>query len=260
MMRLRELQETFAAVAMGSTSTEPLKGVLGDSADASRARVHVYVDAYLARLRDVLLDDYPKLGGAVGEAFAALSRQYIRVHPSDRPSLRHFGRHVPAFLLKHPLSEQRPWLADLARLEWARVEAFDAADRQAMSAEDLHAMAGEGLAQLRLKLVPSVQVLELAWPADAIWQALDDGEAPMPVVSEPTTLVVWRSGFSVRHRRCDVPEARAIARVSRAAAFAEVCEAWDEEPRTDIATAAARATAALCQWVVDGWIVSGVNG
>jgi Putative DNA-binding domain len=259
MMRLSELQETFAAVAMGSTSADALTGVLGGPADASRPRVQVYVDAYLARLRDVLLDDYPKLAGAVGEAFAALSVEYIRSYPSDRPSLRHFGRHVPTFLLKHPRSEQCPWLADLARLEWARVEAFDAADRQAMSVEDLHAIAGDGLAALRLKLVPSVHVLELAWPADAIWQALDDGEASMPVSSGPTTLVVWRSGFSVRHRRCDVPEARAIARVSRAGAFAEVCEAWDEE-RTDIAAAAGRATTALCQWVVDGWIASGVNG
>jgi hypothetical protein len=252
MSRLRELQEVFAAVATGRISAE----ALGPTAGQSRARVEVYVEAYFSRLRDVLLDDYPKLTRAIGERFAALCRDYIRAYPSDRPSLRHFGRHLPAFLLEAPLSKERPWLADLARLEWARVEAFDAADRSTMTLEDLQAVPADNWAELRLAFVPSVHVLELAWPVDEIWRALDDRETVSSFAPRLTTTVVWRNGFTVRHRRCDVDEARAIALVSRAAAFAQVCEVWADHPGTDVALAAQHATAALCQWVFDGWIAS----
>jgi len=254
MSRLRKLQEAFAAVATGRVSAEALDEALWPTACPSRAHVEVYVEAYFSRLRDVLSDDYPKLTRAIGERFAAMCRNYIRAYPSDRPSLRHFGRHVPAFLMEHLLSKERPWLADLARLEWARVEAFDAADRSTMKLEDLRRISADSWAELRLEFVPSVHVLELAWPADEMWQALDDGETSHSFAPGLTTAVVWRNGFTVRHRRCDVDEARAIALVSRGAAFAQVCEAWADHPGADVAVAAQHATAALCQWVVDGWV------
>ncbi len=192
------------------------------------------------------------LARAVGDAFSTLSREYIHSWPSDRPSLRHFGRHMAAFLTRHPLSEQRPWLADLARLEWARVGACDAAARSTRSFEDLRRVPGDQWGEIHLKLVPSVALLELEWRVDEIWRALDHEQAPGPAARQNTTLIVWRNAFTVRHRRCDEVEANAIALLACSAAFAEVCEAW---PGANL-IAAQHATAALAQWIADGWVAS----
>ena len=45
--------------------------------------------------------------------------------------MRDVGARLPAFLDGHASAGERPWLAELARLEWARLEVFDAADARA---------------------------------------------------------------------------------------------------------------------------------
>ena len=88
-----------------------------DEAGAVR-RLDVYANMYFFRLLDVLRGDYPKLAAALGEtALHNLCTDYVLTHPSDNPSLRHFGRHLPGFLKKHSLGVERPHLADLAALE-----------------------------------------------------------------------------------------------------------------------------------------------
>ena len=92
-------------------------------------RLDVYADMYFYRLRDCLAEDFPKLAELVGEArFHNLVTDYLLRHPSSHPSLRELGRRLPAFLADHAIAAEFPVAADLARLEWARVDVFDERD------------------------------------------------------------------------------------------------------------------------------------
>jgi hypothetical protein len=135
-------------------------------------------------------DDYPKVAVVLGDRFAPTVRGYIGRHPSDHPSLRHFGRHFPEFLGAGGLSDAPPWLADLARLEWARIEAFDAADGPTLSFDDVQRLPDEAWPDLRLTLVPSfrsrcappearaIARLDAVEPFSAICEAFADASCP----------------------------------------------------------------------------------
>jgi len=255
MTALRDLQRVFADAVRGHGSPEALERRLRGGSGRARDRVAVYADAYVSRLCDVLLDDYPKVAVVLGDRFATTVRDYVARHPSDHPSLRHFGRRFPEFLGGASLADA-PWLADLARLEWARIEAFDAADDPALSFEDVQSLPEDAWPDLRLEFVPSFRSLELAWNIAEVWLALDEGRSPPRIESELTFVAVWRKGFEVRHRCCAPPEARAIARLDALEPFSAICDAFADASCAGVDDAAGRAFGALRQWLADGWVAA----
>ena len=102
---LRELQGAFwrsIARAPGDAPLpEPvlLEAVPPTPTLTSAERVHVYAGMYLWRVVEALREDFGKLTAALGdEGFAHLVRDYVAVHPSTEPSIRHIGRALPDFL------------------------------------------------------------------------------------------------------------------------------------------------------------------
>jgi hypothetical protein len=134
-------------------------------------------------------------------------------------------------------------LADLARLEWARVEAFDAADAELLHGADLDAIAPADWPVLRLALVPSCRVIECAWPVHEIWA----GTAPTD--RRPTTLRVWREGWSVSHAPMGDLERTLFPLLRRGEPFARLCEAADDGG--DPEAAARQVGGLLMRWLED---------
>ena len=224
-----------------------------DDADA-RARLHVYAYAYLARLRGVLADDYPKLRARLGAgAFDALVEPYLRAHPTRAPSLREAGAHLAAFLAAH--AGDRPALADLARLERARLEVFDGPDAAPLAREDLAALDPEAFPRLALALVPAGAVVELTTNADDVWDAIEDGREAPPDAPAPDgrAVVAWRRDLVVIHRTLEPDEARALRPLARAggATFGDVCETLAGD-----AAAVERALALLLRWLDAGMLTA----
>jgi hypothetical protein len=110
----------------------------------------VYRNAYVARLAEVLADDYEQVHAYLGDAgFAKLAKSYIAAHPSDRRSARDFGRHVPDFLKTDPGFAAHAEVAEIAALEKALADAFDGPEAEPLSLTTLAEVAPE----LRTKLV-----------------------------------------------------------------------------------------------------------
>lgn len=256
---LPELQRLFFERIAGGPSAPALLDVVEPSASLTPdGRLGVYADAYFWRLHGVLREDYPKVAAAVGDAaFERLARDYLATHPSTQPSARHFGRRfadflggradVPAFVPDH-LPDHLP---DLARLEWARVDAFDAPDAPALTMTDLRAVAPEDWPALRFAATPSLVVVRSPWPVHTAWSA--PGRAPLDPA--PTAVRVWRTvGWRVLHGPMDAAEDAALASLLAGEPFAVLCEAFATLPSED----AARETAALlARWVEDG-LLAGV--
>lgn len=187
-------------------------------------RVRVYADMHFLRMRDALAEDYPAVRRAIGgERFAKLVRAYVAEHPSDRPSLRDLGRHLPFFLARSSVPDGPPWLAELAAFEWALVEAFDAPDDAVLRAPDLRALPPERWPGLRLEPVRSLLVLEARAPVDALRERLlADGDTG-DVALEPVVLCVWRQELTVFHRRIDTTEHEALQALAAGASFEALC-------------------------------------
>ena len=224
--------------------------VVGDARLPAIARLEIYADMYFTRLRDVLAEEYAKTAAALGgAAFHALVVDYLDACRPDHPSMREVGARLPSFLAAHPAGARRPWLAELARLERARLEMVDGADAETLTLEALRTLPPERFATLDLRLVPSHALLATRFDVVPLWRS-DDPGAPVPAPS-PTALLVWRCELEVFHRAVDAEEGDWLRRLeSGDVMFASLCAGLGRG-RSDEA-AAARAFELVGRWASDG--------
>jgi Putative DNA-binding domain len=212
--------------------------------------VEIYANMYLWRLVDALRETFPNLTRYLGDVvFAALARDYVRCNPSEHHDVGRIGRRLPAFLREHPDLE-RPVLADLAELEWARNEVFFAPLADPVGPEVLAGLGPDDLSRSRLLLSPALRVLAPDHAVAGLWRQLEDGERPAPAIVQASPLAVWRSGFSVHHCALSLDEAVALRRAERGEGLAQVCAAFED--REDPAAAA---SGAIASWFAEGWLV-----
>jgi hypothetical protein len=129
-------------------------------------RLEIYNRQYWFRLRDCFYEDYPGLRALLGDRrFARLADAYLARHPSESFSLRNLGRRLVEFLEAQPQwAQPRPSLAlDMARLEWAQIEAFD---NEALTPLTRDSMLEIDPARTHLRLQPCLTLLELGHPVD----------------------------------------------------------------------------------------------
>ncbi|MEA2624986.1 MAG: hypothetical protein QOD06_1031 [Candidatus Binatota bacterium] len=246
---LEELSSTERLLAGGLQSV-----VRSDERMGAVERLDVYANMYFYRLLDCLKEDYPAVAAVIGEErFHNLTTDYLLAHPSDHPSVRFVGGHLPAFVASHELLAGRADLADLATLERAHLDAFDAPDAAPIAAQRLSALPPDEWAELRFRLTPSLRVLELRFAVLGVRDAVDRGAEPPAVSEQPGAVRVWRRDHRVRHREMNVAEARALSLVASGDAFAAVCESVAAHAGAE--HAAAEAAALVARWIADGLIV-----
>jgi hypothetical protein len=256
----------LAAVVRDDPGAAPVTGwIAAKDEETARERLDVYANMYFFRLLEALESDLPKVADLLGhDAFHNLIVDYLLVHPSTNPSLRHAGRHMPEFLAQHQVTTSRPDLPDIARLDLARNDVFDAADSAALDGQRLATLAPEAWPRLRFRIAPAVRWLRLRASVVPTWRALSDGEVPPEPSDDLGGCVIWRSRASgtedqVWHRASPLTELAALDAVQGEAPFESICEIFAAElpaPPKDAAEAAQPALAALVRWVADGLLSS----
>src|ERR1700722_2816105 len=103
-------------------------------------RLEIYNRQYWFRLKDCFYEDYPGLRAILGDRrFERLACAYLERHPSQSFTLRNLGRQLVKFLEAEPrwIAPYRNLATDMARLEWAHVEAFDNEAQPPLKTDDL---------------------------------------------------------------------------------------------------------------------------
>jgi hypothetical protein len=261
MLSLRELQSRFfASIARspgaGPQSFDPLLVNFVEKNKQLKAedRINIYAEMYFARLVDVLKSDFPRVAALLGcERFHSIVSQYLAQHPSTHPSLRYLGGFFPRFLQDGADTTDLPFLSDLAALEWARVEVFDAVGAEPLRIEELQRLAPEEWPTLKFQLIPAFQVLQSDWPVQEIWHIAETEKALAilkEISPERTSLRVWRGHFSVYHTKMDDVEQIALNCLLAGQPFAALCAAL--ENAMSVQDAALVIGSLLLRWIEDG--------
>jgi hypothetical protein len=147
------------------------------SEPARDRRMAVYRNNVAASLVGVLRAHFPVTQRIVGEEFfEAAAVAFVRRAPPVSPVLAEYGGGFAAFLEGFAPAAELPYLPDVARLEWARIVAYNAADDAPIGIERL--AAASDLGAVRLRLHPAVQVVASPWPIVSIWETnTHDAEA-----------------------------------------------------------------------------------
>jgi hypothetical protein len=109
-------------------------------------RLEIYNRQYWFRAIGAVAEDFPALNALMGaKAFDRLILAYLRENPSTSFTLRNLGSKLPQWLEHHPefTPNRRQLLLDVARLEWAYVEAYDGADVAPLVPSDFSDLSGE---------------------------------------------------------------------------------------------------------------------
>ena len=220
-------------------------------------RAAIYADMYFLRLQEVLRETFPKLRAVLGDDdFGALCIDYLDACPSRHPSLRFLGNRLAAFLAApadaHPRTPELPaWAADLAALEWARHDVFDAADAPLWTIAELQALAPAEFATLPLRLAPGQRRVAVNHAVEEVWRALQKHQPAGGAPPRAGSLLVWRQETIVYHRRLDVPEAALLDQLAAGTSFGAICE----QIAGQASDPAAVAFKLLARWISDGLLV-----
>jgi len=225
-MRLAALQRTMArAVMQPLTASEHMQNTAPDGksmrAYASRfikpndrlssfERLEIYNRQYWFRLLSSMIEDFPGLRAVLGDRkFEAMSKAYLVDCPSQSFTLRNLGARLETWLRKHPqwAGSKQELAIDIARLEWADIEAFDGKADPPLRAEELGADAG---ANLKLGLQPNISLLDLKYPVDDLL---------LEVRKEVEDTDFASNAFQEKHKRKRV---QAVAKLNPAEIFLAV--------------------------------------
>jgi hypothetical protein len=201
-MTLLELQRKMAAAVLrpltagytmqGETedgrpmSTEAESFIKPNARSSSFERLEIYNQQYWFRVISALREDFPGLAAIVGEErFEALSIAYLIANPSSSYTLRDLGSRFEQWLRANPnWAGPNPELAlDVARLEWAYVEAFDSRQEPALTLSDLSVLSADS----QLALQPHIRLLELQYPVDDFVIAVHRAQANSSITSNAVT-------------------------------------------------------------------------
>ena len=192
-----------------------LSGWLGDAPERQARGLRVYHANAQATAARALAAAFPTVAALLGgETFNAVAARHWQLHPPERGDLAQFGTAFTSALADDPQLSDLPYLADVARLDWAVHQCAMAADAPGTVA-GLALLADTDPAELRLMLWPGLRLLSSAWPVVSIWQAHQPpAEAELGLTAlgltapdklavagqalaaqQAETALVWRSGW-----------------------------------------------------------------
>lgn len=287
-MDLAELQREMAAAVMQPlTADEQMRSQSRDGRAMSAVaesfiapnsrlnafeRLEIYNRQYWFRVMGALAEDYPALRAVVGgNRWEALSVAYLTEHPSRSFTLRNLGLKLPEWLGEHGewTGRRRRLAVDVARIEWAFVEAFDSAERTPLTLDQVATLdAGS-----RLALQPHLQLMALNYAADELVLALHDqqkrdkseaGVKHEEQGGEPVRLprlrprVVWlaahRVDLSIFYRRLKREEFQTLTAIRQGLPLAEALEAGFSDSRTAVQRRPQLVREWFESWAELGWI------
>lgn len=158
-------------------------------------QLEIYREQFWLRHTTSLLEDFPGLSGILGQHdWEKLAEHYLREIVPDSYTLRDLGCRLPQVI------EQASWLPhqglclDMARLELAYIEVFDAPSSCSLAPERLSTLAEEDLLRARLVIAPSVRLLSVSYPVADLRRALraQGGDAVAIPEARAQNLVVYR--------------------------------------------------------------------
>lgn len=221
MSELGRFQDAFAAALAGDSAP------LGEWAETGPG-LAVYRNTVAKGLVDALAAQFPTVARAAGEAWMAeAARRFGREHPPEQPSLMSYGAAFPAWLGAQPAADEAPWLAGLARIDWARSLALFAADAPALTAQDLAGLEEAAYAKLAPGLHPAARALWFEDGTPGLWLALQGEATPdsVQLAAEPQGLLIARPALALTSRLLSRGGYVLLAACSRGESLASAGEA-----------------------------------
>jgi hypothetical protein len=238
----------YGAITAGRVPARP--GLhLGGAAVPAEIGLAVYRHAYRARLREALADDFTAVARVMGEdAFARLVDCFIRAHPPQDATLNAYGRFFAPWLARTRI-RGRTALAELARLEWALIEALHAPLAAGLDGTALAGVASDRWGAVRLRPAPSLRVLPCRFSVNSTYEAVRRDLPPPALRRESGGVAVIRHVGGLRRTDLAHLETRVLLALINGATLATALSHLPADDLPAIHHASAR-------WIAQGFFTA----
>jgi hypothetical protein len=241
---LRELQCDVLRALYGRPSGAA-RHVVANGIEPQR-RLEIHRHNVFASLTDALAAVYRTVERLVGrDFFAHMARAYTLAHPPRSGNVHDFGAELPAFAAAFAPAASLPYLADVARMDWAWHEVYhDSAEPALPVADALQRIAQcdpGRRAGLQVRVQPAARLVASDWPVFDIWRANLAPEPPLVHLDAGAqrVLVAQRAGDVVVERLSAAEHALLDALTQRAPLAHALAAALDLDAGFDAAAAIA---------------------
>lgn len=164
-----DLQKSFAKALFDPTCPAPT-GMIAANGSSAETRFNVYRNNVAIGLRNALRESFPVVCRLVGDDFfTAMALEYARAEPPRSPVMLWYGSTFPDFIERFAPAAALPYLADVARIERAWLEAYHAADAEGMERLAFQGTAPALLPLATLKIHPALRIVRSRHAALSIW-------------------------------------------------------------------------------------------
>ena len=176
----RELQrqQWLLRALRGDSQPQAQAGWLAGSLVQQQRGLRAYRSNAAAGAERALAAAYPTVAQLLGpEAFAAVAQWHWHADPPVSGDMAAWGSALPAFIATDPQLAGEPYLADVARLDWALHRAEQSADHDS-GVIGLQQLGSADPDRLQLQLRPGHAVLLSPHPVHTLWAAHRATAAP----------------------------------------------------------------------------------
>jgi len=194
------LRERGALTKSAHWSAFAEQHIAGSSRLSPAEQLEIYREQFWLRHTSSLVEDFPGLCGILGQTeWERLAELYLVEVAPDSYTLRDLGSRLPQVIERAGWLSHQALCLDMARLELAYIEVFDALDVPPLAPERLGQIPEESFGDARLIVSPAVRLLSLTYPVADLRRRLraaeaaenDDESVAIPEPS-PLDLVVYR--------------------------------------------------------------------
>lgn len=190
-------------------------------------RVAIYRRMYIARLVEALENDFPVLVALLGhERFHRLVSRYVARHRPRSWTLNDLGVEWPGFLARERGLPRAALVRDVARVERAMSEAFDAEVPSVLRPADAARVPAGAWAGARLEPSPSLRLLALRTDANRVVSRVrEGGSVPRTSPRGPAWVAVYRRDDRVWRLDLTRPMHAALSALVRGRTLAQALSA-----------------------------------
>jgi len=166
---MKKFQESFFSLLMNPNQKNELSDLLIPAGKLRADEVMwVYYNDYHIRLQSVLNEHFVSVWKILGDdLFFEVGKKYIQTHPSPFYDLGLYGEKFSDYLRDQEVSEEFPFLPELADIEYHFQDFFHAAVPEAIAPELLTQI--QTNSDLGLKLSPLLRPYQSSHPLLEIW-------------------------------------------------------------------------------------------
>jgi hypothetical protein len=235
-MKLARLQSLFQQALLTNEPSAPvLQHIIADHRLSASQRLNIYRHSRQAVLVNALKHSYPVCLALVGErCFNGLARCYVTQQSESPVSIQAYGAGFADFVDHFSPADSVPYLADVARLEWAMSQASIGADAPAMDFVGLAQVDETQQKNLCFQLPDNATLLTSDYPVDRIWELHQTDLMANPVVNLPqgeVKLIIWRKQSDILCERLTREQWFVLQAIQNGYNFADICRQYVLQPQ-----------------------------